>query len=270
MRTIVGLAALLALPLAARGGEAAELKNLEDNSFLLEEAYNQEEGVVQNIATFQRDRRTGDWVGTFTQEWPAPGQEHQLSYTLALARVGGPDAAAAGPGDAAVHYRYQAVGAEGPVAVSPRASLLVPAGDARRGLGAGGAGLDLGIPLSLRFGTWLATHSNLSASWIPRARGPSGRGPMRGIALGQSAVLFPHPRLNLLVEALWTRTELASSAGGRRIDELTLSPGIRAGMDLSGGLQVVGGLAAPLGLGPSRGSRAVLGYLSLELPFVRR
>jgi hypothetical protein len=41
-------------------------------------------------------------------------------------------------------------------------------------------------------------------------------------------------------------------------------------MDLSGGLQVVGGLAAPLGLGPSRGSRAVLGYLSLELPFVRR
>src|SRR3954464_4411803 len=59
-----------------------------DNSFLIEEAYNQEEGVVQHIfnVVYGFDKFSGagarkfDFV--FTQEWPAWGQAHQLSYTI--------------------------------------------------------------------------------------------------------------------------------------------------------------------------------------------
>jgi hypothetical protein len=42
---------------------------------------------------------------------------------------------------------------------------------------------------------------------------------------------------------------------------------VRAAVNLAGGLQVVPGVSVPIGLGPSRGERAVFFYLSLEHPF---
>ena len=53
-----------------------------DNSFLIEEAYNQEPGVVQHINAFSRANGTGNWLYAFTQEWPVFSQMHQFSYTL--------------------------------------------------------------------------------------------------------------------------------------------------------------------------------------------
>src|SRR5215212_4686556 len=55
---------------------------IQDNSFLIEEAYNQERGVVQHISTFARPRAGNAWTYSFTQEWPLGGIQHQLSYTL--------------------------------------------------------------------------------------------------------------------------------------------------------------------------------------------
>src|SRR6185312_16420034 len=61
---------------AATSSLAAQIQ---DNSFLIEEAYNQESGVVQHISTFER-ADGGDWAYSFTQEWPLGGIRHQLSY----------------------------------------------------------------------------------------------------------------------------------------------------------------------------------------------
>ncbi len=41
---------------------------ISDNSFLVEEAFNQEAGIFQNI--FGATRIDGQWAATFTQEWP--------------------------------------------------------------------------------------------------------------------------------------------------------------------------------------------------------
>ena len=68
-----------------------------DNSFLVEEAYNQEPGVVQHIMTafYGIDRLPGPDDKTlnlaFTQEWPIVSQTHQFSYTVPynFARSGG-------------------------------------------------------------------------------------------------------------------------------------------------------------------------------------
>ncbi len=60
---------------------------IQDNSFLIEEAYNQEAGVVQHISTFTR-LRGGDWVYTFTQEFPVASLKHQLSYTFVAQKTG--------------------------------------------------------------------------------------------------------------------------------------------------------------------------------------
>jgi hypothetical protein len=54
------------LPTAQSSGEPEPIS---DNSFLIEEAYNQEPGVVQHINTFTR-QRSGDYAYTFTQEYP--------------------------------------------------------------------------------------------------------------------------------------------------------------------------------------------------------
>src|SRR5258708_15483346 len=84
---------------------------IQDNSFLVEEAYNQNDGVVQHISGFTRFWNSKDWLYTFTQEWPVPGDErHQLSYTLARQHAGAFAGSGNGFGDLLFNYRYQLVG----------------------------------------------------------------------------------------------------------------------------------------------------------------
>src|SRR5919204_1011680 len=109
------LALVLLLSISAPAQEAAQDQTtqkparIQDNSFLLEEAYNQEFGVVQHIQSFARDWQTHEWTYTFTQEWPVDlAPRHQLSYTVPL--VHGSAGSGTGVGDVAINYRYQLVG----------------------------------------------------------------------------------------------------------------------------------------------------------------
>ena len=110
--------------------EKSEPFQIIDNSFLVEEAFNQEAHIFQNI--FGAIRQGGDWQMTFTQEWPAPGMRHQLSYTLS----GGSAGSRVAFGDVLLNYRFQAL-EEGPghPAFSPRLSAIVPSGSSAAGAG---------------------------------------------------------------------------------------------------------------------------------------
>src|SRR6266550_4515399 len=99
---------------------AAQSRPISDNSFLIEEAYNQEPGVVQHISAWQRSLHSAAWAYTFTQEWPVGTQTHQFSYTIPVQRTESPSRT--GLGDAALNYRYQLRGAEQRVAIDPRLS----------------------------------------------------------------------------------------------------------------------------------------------------
>ena len=50
---ILEMVAMLLLLSWSMPSMAEEVRKIQDNSFLLEEAYNQEDGVVQHIQTFQ-------------------------------------------------------------------------------------------------------------------------------------------------------------------------------------------------------------------------
>ena len=78
---------------------------IEDNSFLIEEAYNQEEGVVQHIftAAYTKSGRTHGWGFSFTQEWPVLSQTHQFSYTLPYSWLRADGDRASGIGDVEVN-----------------------------------------------------------------------------------------------------------------------------------------------------------------------
>jgi hypothetical protein len=256
-------AAALAVPL---GTLANGQEPIQDNSFLVEEAYNQEAGVIQHISSFTRTRG-GAWAYSFTEEWPVLGQTHQASVTLNWAGLDAPGAR--GLGDVALNYRLQAIGnGDAPVAFAPRLTVLLPTGDAERGLGSGGTGLQVNLPLSLALSDRFVAHTNLGGTWTSSALAAGGgRGPLTSFAAGQGLVWLAHRRLNFLAEVLYTRTELAGPAGAERSESLTVNPGLRAGLDLAGGLQVVPGVSVPIGVGPSRGERGILLYLSFEHPF---
>src|SRR5215470_14495632 len=111
-------------PSAAQDRETlADTAPIQDNSFLVEEAYNQEDGVIQHISCFERLANSKDWIYTFTDEWPLRSQKHQFSTTFTASHSG--EFGGAGMGDTAINYRYQLIGSgESRLAVAPRLSLL--------------------------------------------------------------------------------------------------------------------------------------------------
>ena len=105
--TLLAMLAAAALPLGAQATAPAS-EPIRDNSFLIEEAYNQEAGVVQHVSAFARSEG-GAWLYSFTQEWPLGGIAHQLSYSLALVDPG--PGLGAGLGDVALNWwRWLAIG----------------------------------------------------------------------------------------------------------------------------------------------------------------
>lgn len=224
----------------SRAGE--ELSAIQDNSFLVEEAYNQDPGVVQHILLFTRERSGGPWELSFTQEWPAPSLRHQLSYSIPLSD--------SELGDVQLNYRYQLLGDSGSdLAVAPRLSLILPTGE-----GSHRGGVQVTVPVSRIYGRRVAGHTNVGTSWSRDEGSVS-------LELGQSFVYALNRRVHLLVESAYSWTSDES--------ELLVSPGVRWAYDFRNGLQIVPGVALPFGAGPSHGTRALLLYLSFEHPFRR-
>ncbi len=243
---------------------------IQDNSFLVEEAYNQEDGVIQHISGFQRWANSRDWTFTETDEWPLRTLKHQLSVTIAATHAGAFAGSGAGLGDTALNYRYQLVGnGEAKLAVAPRFSLLIPSGDSAVGRGFGGTGVQTNIPISIQHSARIVTHWNAGATWIPQARNESDQQARTvGVNLGQSVVWLVAKRFNALLETVWTSNERVLAKGQTdRFQNLYISPGVRWAYNFSSGLQIVPGVGVPVGVGPSAGEKGILLYLSFEHPF---
>jgi hypothetical protein len=254
-------------PVPSQAG--ADAAPIQDNSFLVEEAYNQDAGTVQHASTFARGFRGRDWAYGFTQEWAVRGQRHQLSATIPFAQVEGDAGAARGLGDISLNYRYQVSGIDGgPVAVAPRLTLIVPTGRASDGLGAGATSIQAMLPASIKVGDKLVMHLNAGFTRVGHASSIAERAPATmNYTLAHSFVWLTAQRVNLLFETVWNSIETIDDGGRSREQQLVVSPGIRWSYDLPRHLQVVPGLAVPLGVGPSRGDRSLFAYLSFEHPY---
>jgi hypothetical protein len=214
-----------------------------DNSFLVEEAFNQESDVFQNIFTWTRGR-DGAWQASFTQEWPAPNMSHQFSYTIPFSGTG----RATGLNDVLLTYRYQLVNetAHSP-AIAPKLNLVLPSGREGDGLGNGATGLQFNIPASKQFGD-LYVHVNGGANWL--------HGGDWTTLVGASVIWQVVPMWNLMFETV-----------GEPGQSITWSPGFRYGWNLTSG-QVVVGAAVPVTHDASRpATAAFLTYFSYEPRF---
>lgn len=242
---------------------------IQDNSFLLEEAYNQETGVVQHISAFQRVE-DGDWAYNFTQEWPLGGIRHQLSYTVPLESVEG---FGVGLGDVGLNYRYQLAGnPDAATVAAPRFTVLFPTGNEQEGRGTGGVGFQLNFPVTLVLSHRFVTHWNAGATLTPSARNSLGESATtHNWNFGASLVWLFRPSFNFLLESILddSRTVVGD---GLVVSETgwVISPGLRWAIDASNDLQIVPGVAYTIGLGQGPDENALFLYLSFEHPFRRQ
>jgi len=264
--------ALIAVPaLEAQQPDSASSgePGIQDNSFLVEEAYNQEAGVVQHISTFQGRRGSSDFDFAFTQEWPFKTIRHQLSYDIPIVRIGSRTAL----GDVGINYRYQLHGdASSRLAVAPRLTLLLPTGDWKHGHGNGGAGAEINLPLSYVVSSAIVTHFNLGAAGLPSARNTLGdRAGVYEWTAAQSTIVTLSSKIQPMLEIVYARgSEVTEEDQTGSTESFVIAPGLRAAMNFQSGLQVVPGFSVPIGVGPSKGDRGFFLYLSFEHPFKRR
>jgi len=253
-----------ALVLSYGMAPAEEVKKIQDNSFLIEEAYNQEAGVVQHIQTFQYLKKSKSWLYTFTQEWPVPKQEHQLSYTIPVAHIH-EDGSTTGLGDILINYRYQLVMKEA-LAVSPRLSLILPTGSYKKGLGTGAVGYQVNVPVSIELSDKFVTHWNAGATYTPHAKEPGdARADTLGYNLGASIIWLTSEDFNVMTEMVWNSNQVVNPDGTKsREKSFFLNPGVRYAINFPSGLQIVPGISFPIGLGPSKKEYGMLLYLSFE------
>jgi DtxR family Mn-dependent transcriptional regulator len=275
-RCLILLAALAApsaaqTPPAAAGTPAAakgvEPFDITDNSFLVEEAFNQEAGIFQNI--FGTLFVNGHWASAFTQEWPIKVQAHQLSYTLSFLDNG----LGGGIGDALINYRYQLL-SEGPgvPAFSPRVSLILPTGGVPRRIGSGSTGLQINMPFSKQAGDWFL-HWNGGFTWLPRADSLSSSSSpendhvnLLSPFLSASGIYRVRQMFNVMLESVVLFEETVDDGITRRDTIYTLSPGARGGWNV-GDQQVILGAAIPITWVGGDAETGFFVYFSYELPF---
>jgi len=243
-------------------------KGIQDNSFLVEEAYNQEPGVVQHIFNLpiQFTGREKEISPSFTQEWPIFTQTHQFSYTIPHTFVenGGSEN---GLADIRLNYRFQALmETERTPAFAPRFSFVTPTGDASKDFGHNRLGYEVNLPFSKIVSNRWTVHFNAGGSVFPDVKGHD----LWNCNLGASAIYAVSETFNLMLETVAGWNEDVDRR--RKIDRTTtalISPGARYAFNLPNDLQIVAGAAVPIGLTSDSPDWGLFFYLSFEYPFVR-
>jgi hypothetical protein len=259
-------------PDAVLQAEAVErpIDGIMDNSFFIEEAYNQESGVVQHIFTafgsVNRLRGPDDraWDLSFTQEWPVFSQTHQFSYTVPYSFIESGVGQSNGVGDVLLNYRFQALfNPETLTAFAPRVSLVLPTGDEEHGFGNDTLGYQVNLPFSTTRGDRWFFHLNVGATWLPDSA--SGRD-LLDSNVGGSAIFAASSNVHFLVEWIGNWND---EAEGREFESI-ISPGVRTAFNFKNDTQFVLGVAVPIGLIGAAPDYGVFLYVSFEHAFLKQ
>lgn len=237
-----------------------------DNSFFVEEAYNQEKGVIQHVNAFMLSRNK-NWLYTFSEEMPIKSLKHQFSFSIPVQNLSG---SARNIGDISVDYRYQLLGdGESTWAIAPRFTVVLPTGDVKTGLGLGAIGLQCNLPMSVEISKKIVTHWNAGITYTKSAQNQNGKkASLVDYNLGQSVIWLAKPNFNFVFETVWNRSgEVIGNNLTSNNSNLFINPGVRWAFNFKNGLQIVPGVSVPIKMGKSNGESGVFFYLSFEHPF---
>ena len=254
---------------------------IEDNSMLIEEAFNQDIGSMQHISNLSF--KNGNLIYSYQQEIPLAGVKHQLSFGVSYASLKGGERLPAGEnsflangvGDIYINYRPLLWGKNDWALVIPRFTLIIPTGNARYGSGSGGWGGQVNMAVTKRLHPKVITHYNAGYSFINSADYYTYAGDGTPVAkyeknlpsknMGASAIWLVRPRFNLMLE--FTSTFSTIPQTGRSVDKNNISiisPGFRFAIQIDK-VQIVPGLGVPFSFrnGLFDGTGGLI-YLSIE------
>jgi hypothetical protein len=244
---------------------------IEDNSFFIEEAYNQEDRVVQHISNaYYRTSPTKDIMYSFTQEWPLYKYLHQISYTIPYSFIDGNSIR--GIGDIMINYRYQLFYNEHWACISPRLSLIFPTGDYKKDMGFGAVGVQINLPVSKRLSDLWVVHFNAGTTIIPAAKGITTNNTkikktLLFYNLGGSVIWLTNTNFNFMLECVENFNSGINTDGIiEHSAETIINPGVRGAINI-GKLQIVPGISLPLFISNHEISQGFLFYLSFEHPY---
>ncbi|MBB4637330.1 hypothetical protein FHS01_003366 [Longimicrobium terrae] len=234
---------LPARPAAARKED--EEFQIEVSGLWVEEAYNQEAGVLQQ--TVRGAAGEDGWTVEVEQEWPILSERHQLSLEV---EAGGDGVEAVGAG-----YRLLVLGGDDePLTLSPGIAVEYP--------------MDSG---DVEFQALLPLAVQVAENWTANALGAVNltveEEEKREWFAGGSLFWRARPYANLIVEAVYTRGD-SPFPGDGQVESAYVLPGVQVAVPV-GGLHLVPGVGVPVGFGPSRGRAGVMLYLSTEVGFGR-
>lgn len=236
---------------------------ISDNSFLIEEAYNQEPRVVQHISNLIYTKKSKESSYILTQEWPFFSQTHQLSYSIPYSWLDGNSAR--GVGDIAIHYRYQFWDDNRWAAFSPRVTVILPTGNEKKKLGTGKTAYQVNLPLSKRLGTSWVAHFNAGATVTPDVSVGTQKQALWNYNIGGSIIWLMKNNFNVIVELASGFDDEISAGKVRNRATYVINPGFRYAHNV-GTLQIVPGLSVPIELNGDK-TKSVFLYFSLEHPF---
>jgi len=256
--------------------------SIEDNSMFIEEAFNQEAGIIQHISNFIVTG--GEFVYAYTQEIPLADVKHQFSFGLSYASFGKPSDPSLlgnsnyltrGLGDLFLNYRPLLAGKNDWALVIPRFTLIVPTGNARYGLGSGGLGGQFNMAVTKRLNSKITTHYNAGYTYMTSTDhytfnddGTPVLAYEKNIGstnIGLSAIWIVRPKFNLMVEytSLFGK-EIQDDGSFTKANSTLVNPGFRFAVDI-GKVQIVPGAGLPFNF--SNGKFENTGgffYLSIE------
>jgi hypothetical protein len=231
--------------------------SIEDNSMLIEEAFNQEAGIIQHISNFVFNGK--DLVYNYTQEIPLADVKHQFSFGISYASLKKPENLGSvnnnyitkGLGDLYLNYRPLLMGKNDWALVIPRFTLIVPTGNAHFGLGAGSWGGQFNLAVTKRLNRKITTHYNAGYTLMTKADfytyAQDGTPTLvyeKRIGtknIGASAIWLVKEKFNLMVESIATfGKEMQEDGSSMNVTTSIINPGFRFAVDI-GKVQIVPG-----------------------------
>src|SRR6478735_4752284 len=222
--------------------------SIEDNSMFIEEAFNQEAGIIQHISNFVFNGK--DFVYNYTQEIPLADVKHQFSFGVSYASLKGDDNTplngnylTKGLGDIYLNYRPLVMGKNDWALVIPRFTAIVPTGNARYGLGTGGRGGQFNLAVTKRLNKAVTTHYNAGYTVMTKAdhytytaEGEPVLAYEKNLTtknIGASAIWLVKPKFNFMLEYVATfGQEMQDDGSLTKLNTAIINPGFRLAIDI--------------------------------------
>ena len=154
------------------------------------------------------------------------------------------------------------------LAVTPGISLVLPTGDFKKGFGTGATGIKFNQSVSVTINDLWTNHWNAGFTYTPGAKDTEGNtANLIGYNFGTSVIYNMSSKTNFLCEFVAENNETVSGPEQKSAESsYYLLPGFRTAIAYSEDTEIVPGVGALLGFGPSaiEHERGFFLYLSIE------